>query len=85
MPRFTITHVYRVEAQTREEARTALDRWSASGLDAYPVQLEFESIRLDGVEELLSTRRENPWLAELKSQLLGPSVTQQPAPRKRQS
>ena len=50
------------------------------------MRLEFESVQLRGMEDVLPAKAENPWLGELKRQLLGHDVPgQQPASVKRQS
>ncbi len=85
MATFTVTQVYVVRAKTPEAALTTLASWRTSGLDYFDVQLEFQSVRLESTEGEPG-RGENPWLGELKRQLLGHEVPgQQPASGKRQS
>ena len=60
-----------------------LASWRTSGLDYFDVRLEFQSVRLESAEGVPG-RGENPWVRELKRQLLG-DESQQPAADKRQS
>ena len=83
MATFTVTQVYVIRAKTPEAALATLESWRTSGLDYFDVQLEFQSVRLQSAEGLPG-RGENPWVRELKRQLLG-DESQQPDTGKRQS
>ena len=83
MATFTVTQVYVIRAKTPGEALATLESWRTSGLDSFDVRLEFQSVRLASAEGLPG-RGENPWVRELKRQLLG-DESQQPDTGKRQS
>jgi hypothetical protein len=61
---YRVMQVYTVDAETKEKARKTLAQWMRSGLDEYPVQLCFESVRVD-LDEL------SEWIREFKTQVLG--------------
>ena len=93
MPRFTVTLVYSVEAESRYLARMKVGEALREGV-AGGVTLEFESLTLDplsweqpaGPSGDPSRLRQwwKPWAEELRDQLLGPhKVNQQPAGRKK--
>ena len=83
MATFKVTQVYVIRAKTPGEALATLESWRTSGLDYFDVRLEFQSVRLESAEGLPG-REENPWVRELKRQLLG-DEPQQPDTGKRQS
>ena len=86
MATYSITQVYLVRADDPHAATATLQAAQARG-GAHPrVRLEFESVQLRGMEDVLPAKAENPWLGELKRQLLGHEApSQQPASGKRQS
>ena len=93
MPRFNITLVYSVEAESRYLARVKVGEALREGV-ANGVTLEFESLTFDplGGNQASGTGGDTtcvrewwkPWVEEFRDQLLGPrKVHQQPAGKKK--
>ncbi len=93
MPRFTVTLVYSVEAESRYLARVKVGEALRDGV-AKGVSLEFESLTLDPLSWEQPARPSGdpsrsrpwwkPWAEELRDQLLGPQKGhQQPAGKKK--
>ena len=83
---YSITQVYLVRADDPRAATATLQAAQERGGAQPRVRLEFESVQLRGMDDVLPAKAENPWLGELKRQLLGHEVAgQQPASGKRQS
>ena len=79
MPKYRITRVYIVDAVNETRAKYTLDAWHVTGLDLYPVHLEWEGVR----PELSDV---HAWAKEFRDQLLGPRESNsQPAGKKSQS
>ena len=83
---YTVTQVYLVEADSPLAARALVDAWQTTHDAVFGVVREFESTRPSPgpVSEPATRRPGNPWLTEVKRQLLG-EPPEQPARSKRQS
>ena len=84
MPRFNVTLVYSVEAESKYLARVRLGEALREGV-ADGVTLEYESVFFDplGWEHDSESSGWKAWMKEARDQLLGPKkANQQPAGKK---
>jgi hypothetical protein len=83
MARYSIMRVYSVVAPSGEHARLSVAEAERTGR-ASGVTLEFESVR--ALPEVPKPSGWGPWVAEARTQLLGPTGSdQQPTGKKSQS